>query len=73
MRHWYHVARHNENIMPLCINAIHCIVLTFESYLLKAPGDHFMLGGKCIVVNAFSSIMVEGQMHLHKVSLHKLA
>ncbi len=103
MRHWYHVARHNENVMPLCIYVIHHIVLTFKSYLMNhqkkikkftpsqlifgefvwgrscgkhppsKPGDHFMLGRKCTVVNAFPCIIAEGQMHLHKVSLHKLA
>jgi hypothetical protein len=42
-------------------------------HLPSKPGDHFMLGRKCTVVNAFPCIMAKGQMHLHKVSLHKLA
>ncbi len=31
MRHWYHATRHNEIVMPSCINVIHEIVLTFKS------------------------------------------
>jgi hypothetical protein len=35
MKHWYHVTRQNENVMPLCVNEIHHIILTFESYLVN--------------------------------------
>ncbi len=31
MRHQYHAIRHNENVMPSCINVIHDIVPTFKS------------------------------------------
>jgi hypothetical protein len=50
--------RHNENVMPLCINVIHHIVLTFESYLMNhqkmyiyiyiySPLPNFFLGNLC--------------------------
>jgi predicted GNAT family acetyltransferase len=31
----YRVTRHNENVIPLCVNVIHHIVLTLESYLVN--------------------------------------
>jgi hypothetical protein len=54
MRHWYHVARHNENVMALCINVIHHMVLTFERYLMNHQNNNninpfptFFLGNLC--------------------------
>ncbi len=35
MKQQYHATRHNENVMPSCINVIHDIILSFKNYLMN--------------------------------------